>query len=1099
MANPLHRVRELNQGEKRGLDRTLDRLSSVTEFLSNALEATKGSSVLQSIAAALPWTEVAKAGAEAVPVINFLVKVFGKLSADPDPESLGYLACTLAYERSVEQAIKAVGGPTTAVIQAQEELKATLDVMAGSEAFDFRRFSFEDALLFPFVAESDAVFARFSEVAGYNASERRRLLNQIHMRFVPNLKRIISDGALAAKFEPFTKMISLSTSEHQTFEALQDHAAYQNWLFEERHDIKTEQFGLADVYIETECGCLMWGQIDYKEGLDPSKKEVLDPFREDHGGRKALLQTVMELLADPKLDDAIVIQGLAGAGKSSFTLRLCSELTTEGLRPIRIRLRDLRFDQHIKEALPQAVKTTGEGYVPHGPLYPRPEDMFRKGAIFRESTRFGESTICPYVLILDGWDEISVAVSEAFGNRVEQMLDQVRREYLDGREIPVRVILTGRPSEAVFGTKFLRRTTPILTIRNLRPEHVRKFVFELARLIRATSEPDLAGTADHPSLDLACAQYEAHFRSAGNEMDPSIDNENRAEGVNLEVLGLPLLAHLAVRLFLRWPDDANALITDTTTLYRNLVDLVCEKAGQVATDQLTIEDRYRVTGPVLRHLLQLTAGAISVQGKEVISFNELELRLTDLDEQFASSDDRVQYEDPMSLIEKNEGAGHADQLTKLMVSFYFKGGLHHLGCEFMHKSFREYLFAESIIESLKTYGRDVEELPAGDRPYWRDFDLQRNPPYALSRALARLLAPQWLSPEVVQYLEQLLRWEIGRTESSGEPLASPLGIQSPALDLAGWSRVRDGLAEIWDWWAEGAHLRPQFSIEKHHVIGFQELYAIKLVEWSVSQHYQRGQRLPVPPRIVTLDAHLGDALFRICALVHHLIAVQTGWLGGSDIGSSQYIWNGLSAVGENVRRYQSTVSRDGNRWIVFSPSGADVNYFVNFMARINSAGWRPIGPFPLGVDLSGMDLRGASISIATPRREPKGRTVWRHSNLTGCYASGSCFFCNDLEGVCADGINMTLGMLEKAKLANSSMVEAVFFNANLSGADLRGADLRGADLRGANLGGTDLRGTDLTEANLRGAFVSRTRRDDATKLDRAHLPSRWKQGRSGEL
>jgi hypothetical protein len=39
-----------------------------------------------------------------------------------------------------------------------------------------------------------------------------------------------------------------------------------------------------------------------------------------------------------------------------------------------------------------------------------------------------------------------------------------------------------------------------------------------------------------------------------------------------------------------------------------------------------------------------------------------------------------------------------------MISFYFKGGREDRGCEFLHKSFREYLYAEAVVEMLKDYG-----------------------------------------------------------------------------------------------------------------------------------------------------------------------------------------------------------------------------------------------------------------------------------------------------------------------------------------------------------------------------------------------------------
>ena len=76
----------------------------------------------------------------------------------------------------------------------------------------------------------------------------------------------------------------------------------------------------------------------------------------------------------------------------------------------------------------------------------------------------------------------------------------------------------------------------------------------------------------------------------------------------------------------------------------------------------------------------------------------------------------------------------------LMVSFYFKQAGEHSGCEFLHKSFREYLAAEGIIEVLKTYGRmcqtSRQEKPASE--YWREFD-SGDPRYWLTRKLGEIL------------------------------------------------------------------------------------------------------------------------------------------------------------------------------------------------------------------------------------------------------------------------------------------------------------------------------------------------------------------------
>lgn len=72
-----------------------------------------------------------------------------------------------------------------------------------------------------------------------------------------------------------------------------------------------------------------------------------NPFDESVGGRSPMLDRIVNLIGDSKFREAIVVQGVAGAGKSAFTLNLSVELRKLGLRPIRIRMRDLALDARI--------------------------------------------------------------------------------------------------------------------------------------------------------------------------------------------------------------------------------------------------------------------------------------------------------------------------------------------------------------------------------------------------------------------------------------------------------------------------------------------------------------------------------------------------------------------------------------------------------------------------------------------------------------------------------------------------------------------------------------------------------------------------------
>lgn len=100
------------------------------------------------------------------------------------------------------------------------------------------------------------------------------------------------------------------------------------------------------------------------------------------------------------------------------------------------------------------------------------------------------------------------------------------------------------------------------------------------------------------------------------------------------------------------------------------------------------------------------------------------------------------------------------------------------------------------------------------------------------------------------------------------------------------------------------------------------------------------------------------------------------------------------------------------------------------------------------------------------------------------------------EGV-AKGVDFAGADLRRARLTKASLDGLLAFGATLWGADLDGADigfadLRQVDLRGANLKDSCLAGTRLEEADLRGAYFSRTIVED-TVLDgiRVSCPSFW--------
>ena len=210
------------------------------------------------------------------------------------------------------------------------------------------------------------------------------------------------------------------------------------------------------------------------------------------------------------------------------------------------------------------------------------------------------------------------------------------------------------------------------------------------------------------------------------------------------ILSLPLLALLAVWLVLNDRDPPENLLAERSSLYRRLVDLTTLEGGNV---EPLGPATARITGGELRDLLQRTAAAMTLRGAEHISYDELLLRLEAGGLDFAKS-----------VVDRAAAEG---EMAKLMLSFFFNTGNSEQGCEFIHKSFREYLFAEAIVEALKRVAEPTEAL-APRSPYWKEFDdghrLRVN-----VEEMGLLLGPQWISPEVSHHLTGLIGWEIERS------------------------------------------------------------------------------------------------------------------------------------------------------------------------------------------------------------------------------------------------------------------------------------------------------------------------------------------------
>lgn len=1005
MTSKLAKLLNLSAEDQQSIAKTSGRIRTVAEFLTDIIKATEKVDFAKALIECTPWwlQAVGESVAEAAPPIKFLATLIGKIGEIKDPDRLAFLAFTTAYQRSVEKALLSVGPPTK---KSAVENKITKDdILTPKEGMSFNNYSIADPFNHLFLKQATILLNRGMKAAGYNENEIRMIQNEVLIRFPGCLRSLVTHPETREKFAAFADSLNYGNKESRVNAAWIDHFEYQRYQFEDKCVFGEEPFSLSDIYIETECGSLtcgeLWGKPHNKEETDTSdsdrfaeEREFKDPFNEQCGGRHNLLMSVMGLIGNKSFRDAIVIQGPAGSGKSAFTLRLAMELLRSGLKPIRIRFRDIPLQSmNIEDALPEAVRFWGvdqrAGDLPSA----RPDELFLEMAIFDQTVKYGNADICPYVLILDGWDEVSVAAQKGFAVRIAEILAQIRDRFLTRGNRPlVRVVLTGRPSTAISSSSFLTKQTQLLTIRPLEPSALQAFVENLANRFVDPKEPY---KADPKRFKSVLSSYSEEFQERYKEYPLS-----KRKLHIMEVLGLPLLTHLAVRLMVRWPDsDLSPLVENPTTLYRQLTNLTCEKGGRYGKEVFDPG----IPGEDLRNLLHETAAAMTVFGRDSIPYDELDIRLSQMNEELLERVQRVTKEHPVS---------------SLMINFFFKGGRTELGAEFLHKSFREFLYAEAVVESLKRYGKNApKDLPEQSSEHFgKDFDAG-DPRYELSRRIGSLLAPQWLTEEVCTFIEGLICWELAR--SHGKEIEKSLGATTERLSLSKWRRIADGLADLWNWWGEGVHLRSQPKFLGKKIVGWESPYVDELVHWAMQQDLPKGQ-VPIAPRTTSMDGHLGDGIFRLAALVHHYLAVAPGDNSKWQINMKK------NEDTPKVRRYQSASKRNGKWTVRFAPSGPDRSYFFNYAARINAVGWHPGTVFPSGLFMESVDFSGCFLAVMGFASCRLKGANFDNANLTGAYFMNSDLSDINLHGAFARGAAFLDCKLHGANIGDFNTPECVF-------------------------------------------------------------------------
>ncbi len=1031
------------------------KVNSISSFMEEIAKHMGNQNIVNAIDDVFPLLKsVSEAASESLRLIKFLTELIAKRKQESDPDKLGHLACTTAFQVAMRRAVSETPEPANGTKKISQTVKEKLEAKAkeiSSKEFSakFKHFTRNQTTGHPFIKDIEGLLEEYLEAFGYDDSETRKIILRTRFLFDRNLDKVLFNKKTYEHFRPFTEQMLAGAGEWEMVqEALIDHAHFQRRLFEEKPLFGKYPFSLMDVYIETECK--KWTWAEYKDTSETGKNHTtVTPKGQYVGKPELLLQHVMLKLKSSKTKDAIIIMGAAGSGKSSFTLRLCTKLIEEGLIPIRVLMQDLLFNIDIEDAILKAIQfPILEERACKWPIQDIKTALVRqKNKIFNQTIHLGNTMICPYVFIMDGWDDLETSYDKSFADCLGLLLNKIYYRFLHPSEAsPVRVILTGRPSRAIAESGFLKQDTPVFVPRRLHSKKLRQLILKLKKALEQSP-------LENKNSEIWSMPVLSHFEGVVESYNTYCETGSG----KMEIMGLPLLATLAIRLISdRNIEEIPLIIQNATALYRNLLDMTCEKAGKYKDDETaTNESVHKLFGVELRKILWETAFVLTELGKKRIPHSTLECHLK---------------------MRKDESGQEHDFKPKQVVrslanSFYFDTGYPDSNFGFLHRTFREYLFAEGIVETLKQYGREeITELQR--RPgCWCEFP-PTSPQEKIKLKLIPLLSAQWFSLEIASHIEQLLQWELGRLSTGDQEVYSPN--EMAPLPLENWKFIRDTLADLWEWWADGTHLRLQRpgSGDKPEL---KQCYAHELVQVVIHENEKRiGTFLTPPHHSGTIDAHLGDGLFRLTALVHYYIAVHEGW--EDTTGNS---WKDVNIKNDGVRAFQVLVKGKTKQWTLFAPSGnykkkrpedsstAQSEDFSNYFARLNSVGGRTKGwelskLFLKGIYLENIRLEGLDLSNANLYK-----VCFHHASLRRINLKNADLSAVDMTDADLSGSDLTHAKLQKASLRNAKLM-----GADLNGAILHNADFYHATFRGANFSGANLENADLSHCDFLGAELN---------------------------
>lgn len=1033
----------------------MHKVKEVNQFLVDTINHFDHSPSALVFAQALPWVKD-KPPATSHPFarIDLIANFYRDITLGSDPLEVGLAACTTALQRALAEALAAFGIPRDGwgTGGANDFIRKIIPPTPNPVPADLSDFSWGNCHAHPFLKNTLSKLEVMLFAMGCYDFEKDQISADVALRFPIYLRIILTHPSLAERFKPFSDLVNSNDPGTPQRLTLQQHAELMCRIFIDKPLFDQEAFALEQIYVQPECGFLTWEQIQPDEEANAEIK-ALDPFVEANGGRHDAETKLLELIADPDYRDAIVVQGSSGSGKTALSLGLCRRLLVRGLRPIVIDMRELDCDPNtaLTDALTAAVHVQHEHFgddQAHG--IQKPAQLFEDPALWQEAATLDDQRVCRYVLILDGWD--SYCNGEIASGTAAQMLQEIRN--LVGPE--VSLILTTCAIQDLADASFLQPNTAILSLRCLSPGSVLSLV---DRVEKALESPRFkVDEAVEWSLDRV--KLQPHLEA--------FQNLNQAQYQT--VLGSPMLALMAMRVLDTSNEDPQALFSNPSLLYRELLSQTCNKQ----TAPLDSEQ--------LQQILLVAAVAMSTAGTDHLHFDQLDRYLK-------------QLEGPKDNCNDNGNKG-SHMLSCLRANHLFTVRNSKQDIQFSFSFFYELIVAMAILQLLLNFGfENSSHRPDRSQPFWENGK-PNDPRMLLADNLSHLLAVNWMTPRIHRNLYRLLEQNIEQSFTF---------YKSEQF----WIVIRDSLTDIYTWWVKEIPMRGHNIGEpKSHKGAKSQSFLLNSLLLIL-----RKEQKQFPLSQSQLDSHFGNPIWQMTAIVHYQLANHGGW----DKLSPQERWQNM--LPHALSEHQVTVKG----WTLFAPGGLQCDFQWNgdkyndtlakLSARINAE--RPHMPmrFPAFAIMPGITCPKAWWQQAKAHRivlnsanfnqarfdkaifhKAKLNHAWldqvslKHAFLASAELNHASMIGANLEQANLNMAHLTEANLEQANLQHANLDMALMDHANLEEADLQFASLKftnlsNANLTNANLENTDLRNATLKSTNIKGSQVSQAQLKSADCQD----------------